>query len=85
MLSLQLVKLKDMPADFLQIFPELIKGTGLKTEFFELSGQPIFGHQEFLLKANKKAIKKFRKAQNELKKRIESLYNSNTIRYGSWG
>jgi hypothetical protein len=62
----------------------VLKGTKLKIEDFE-TAPPFFGHQTWVLKesANKDQIFN-RHKYNTIKPRIEELYLSGYIRYGTW-
>ena len=61
----------------------VLKDTGLEVKDFETS-PPFFGNQEWSLKeaSNKEDV--FLAARPTLKERVEKLYNTGFIRYGSW-
>jgi hypothetical protein len=62
------------------IFPDVIKGTGLSEDDFEQTGR-FFGNWTWELKPGKEDA--YKKARPIIKERISKLH-PNTIRYGSW-
>jgi hypothetical protein len=63
------------------LFPDVIKGTGLAVEDFDLVSK-VFGNFTWELKAQKNDL--YKKAKNTIGERIKALYSQGKIRYGSW-
>lgn len=61
----------------------VLKGTRLKLSDFS-TGNPFFGNQMWVLKETAGKDELFAKAKPVLKERVEALYHSGAIRYGSW-
>jgi hypothetical protein len=61
----------------------VLKGTGIKVSDFE-TGNPFFGHQTWVLKKSAMMDFTFRESKPLFKERIEALYHSGSIRYGTW-
>jgi hypothetical protein len=62
----------------------VLEGTGLEVGDFE-TGPPFFGHQVWILKASAGKDDLFTEHKEKtFKPRIEALYNSGAIRYGTW-
>lgn len=67
----------------MDLFPGVIAGTGLEMSDFE-TGTPVFGNQMFVLKEEAKKDEVFTSNKQLFAKRINALYESGAIRYGSW-
>lgn len=65
------------------LFPGVIEGTELKISDFEIVSR-LFGNWMFELKAGKARAASFVSAKATLRKRVEALYHTGAIRYGSW-
>lgn len=61
----------------------VLDGTGLEVKDFS-TGNPLFGHQTWILKASADKDELFTKGKPKFKERITKLYNSGRIRYGTW-
>jgi hypothetical protein len=61
----------------------VLKDTGLEVEDFE-TDSPFFGHQTWILKESARKDCIFTKSKHLFKERIEKLFYSGAIRYGTW-
>jgi hypothetical protein len=66
------------PSDY---FPGVLEGTPLKPSDFDLVGT-FFGNFTWALKSDKEHL--YKVAKPVIQSRIEALYHSGQIRYGSW-
>jgi hypothetical protein len=64
------------------LFPGVLAETNLTEEDFEITSK-LFGNWEWVL-TNKDKAKDFDEANPVFKTRIDALYKSGKIRYGSW-
>ena len=60
----------------------VVEGTGLELTKADLEGGAMFGHREWLFDVDREEW--VARIQPIIMPRIESLYRSGTIRYGSW-
>lgn len=60
----------------------VVAGTGLELTEADLEPGAMFGHREWLFDVDRD--KWINDIQPVIKPRIEALYHSGTIRYGSW-
>lgn len=63
------------------LFPGVLKDTGLTTEDFEEGGR-FFGNWTWYVRPNK--AEQYLKARDTIKAHLTALYNSGVIRYASW-
>ncbi len=61
----------------------VLADTGLEVSDFE-TGSPFFGHQTWVLKADVDKDELFKQSKPIFAKRVEVLFNSGLIRFGSW-
>jgi len=61
----------------------VLAGTGICAEDF-ITGDPFFGHQTWVLKKEAGKDDLFTNSKPTFKERVEALYHSGQIRYGSY-
>lgn len=65
----------------LDLIGDVLKDTGLTTEDFDFKGT-FFGNAEWVVKKPKEKL--YEKKRNEIKTRLEKLYEDGFARYVSW-